>query len=223
MSIAYNATSITNGIVLYVDAANVKSYPGTGNSVYDLSNYSSGISFYNSPVITNKAFDFTSLDTDGLSISSTNYAGLINFTMESLFSLNGTHLHYDGTLLSSGDWNTTHWSFGINQSNTAISTRNPYISHAYTFNIGSWYHVVYRRAGTLISTFVNGVKLVDQTVTGFTPLTSGASNTAIGRETYAGGYFNLNGKIAMSRIYNRDLSDEEVRSNFNSLRGRYSI
>lgn len=223
MATAYSPKTITDSLVLYVDAANVKSYPGTGNSVKDLSGYASNITFYNTPTITEKSFDFTSLNTDGLTIGSTDYEGLYDFTMECLFKVNGTHQNYDGTLMSSGDWNGVHWSFGLIQNNSGIRTRNPSITHTYSFNVGSWYHVVYRRFGSTINFFVNGVKSSNYSASTNIPLASGATNTAIGRETYAGGYFNLNGKIALSKIYNRSLSDSEVIVNFAAIRGRYNI
>ena len=37
MSIAYNTSIVRDGLVLQLDAANVKSYPGTGTTWYDLS------------------------------------------------------------------------------------------------------------------------------------------------------------------------------------------
>ena len=32
----------------------------------------------------------------------------------------GNHVHYNGTFLSSGDWNGQCWSFGVNQDNTQV-------------------------------------------------------------------------------------------------------
>lgn len=37
MGIAYNTSLVTNGLIVYVDAANPRSYSGTGNTWYDLS------------------------------------------------------------------------------------------------------------------------------------------------------------------------------------------
>lgn len=223
MSINYNPKIVTDGLVLYLDAANPKSYPGTGTNVYDLVNYASNITFYNTPVITETSFDFTTLDTDGLSIASTDYEGLTDFTMECLFKLNGTHLHYDGSLMSSGNWNSSHWSFSVNQNNTAVVTRNPSITHSYSFTTGLWYSGVYRRSGTTINFFINNVKSSDYSSSNNIPLTSDATNTSIGRETYASGYFNLNGKISIAKIYNRSLTDLEVSQNFNTIRKRFGI
>lgn len=224
MGIAYNTSIVTDGLVLCLDAANVKSYPGTGNLVVDLSKFATaGGTFYDVPVLTERSFDFTGSNIDGISITGANYSGLVNFTIESLFKINSTHQNYDGALISSGNWNSSHWALSIIQNNSGVRTRGPELTWNYTFTLGNWYHVAYRRNGTTMSCFINGIKQTDQTSSTNNPLTSDATNTSVGRETYANGYFNLNGKIATTRIYNRALADNEIQQNFNALRGRYGI
>jgi len=224
MGINYSPKIVTDGLVLALDAANPKSYPGSGNNVSDLSQYASNITFYNTALITEKSFDFTPLNTDGLTIASTNYSNILNdFTMEVLVKINGTHQNYDGALLSSGNWNSSHWAFSVVQNNSSIRTRNPSITHSFSFQVGSWYNIVYRRVGSTINFFVNGLKSQNYSSSSNIPLTSDATNTSIGRETYLGGYFNFNGKISTAKIYNRGLSDNEIKQNFNALRGRYGV
>lgn len=223
MSIIYNSNPVLEGLKLNIDAANPKSYPGSGNTVYDMSLQKNTITFINPPVISENSFDFTALDTDGLNVSNINFSDLYNFTLECVFKVNGTHLNYNGTLLSSGNWNSKHWSLAVNQNNTAISTRNPSITYSYSFLLNTWYHVVYRRISDTINFFVNGTISPNYVYTSYIPLQSDATNTTIGRETYANGYFNLNGKIALAKIYDKGLSTSEVIQNFNSIRGRYNI
>lgn len=196
-----------------------------GNNVIDLSGNNSSVTSYLDLSTSEKAFDFTFDGTNaraGLSIANNNFS-LSDFTMESTFKINGTHFHYDGALMSSGNWNNTHWAFSVSQGSTSIKSRKPTISRAYSFSVGQWYRATFRRSGTDVSYFVNG-ELVG-TVSSFSniPLTSNASNTAIGRETYANGYFNFNGLISTSSIYNRALSDDEIGNNFDAIRGRYGL
>ena len=110
----------------------------------------------------------------------------------------------------------------LNQNNTAISIRRPYWTINYTFTVNNWYHIVYRRAGTTLSVFVNGGLIANATSTDARPLVSNASNTMIGRETYAGGYFNFEGEIAQTKIYSVALNDEEVLQNYKALAKRVS-
>jgi len=49
MTINYNPRIVTSGLVLHLDAANPKSYPGTGNTWYDLSGNNENFTLYNSP------------------------------------------------------------------------------------------------------------------------------------------------------------------------------
>ena len=61
MGTKYNPRSITNGMILYVDAANTRSYPGSGNTWYDLSGNQRHITLYNTPTFSstnNGAIDF---------------------------------------------------------------------------------------------------------------------------------------------------------------------
>jgi hypothetical protein len=34
--------------------------------------------------------------------------------------IHGTHIHYEGAFISSGNWNNQRWTFGINQANNRI-------------------------------------------------------------------------------------------------------
>ena len=53
MGLQYSPKIITSGLVLYLDAANPKSYPGTGTSWFDLSGRNAHMTVYNGPVFTN--------------------------------------------------------------------------------------------------------------------------------------------------------------------------
>jgi hypothetical protein len=158
-----------------------------------------------------------------LEVPNQNFAWLTDLTMECVFQVAGTHSNYTGALMSSGNWNLNHWAFGVNQSNTGIDLRRPYLSYSYSFNTNTWYHAVWTRSGSVNTVYINGTSIGTSTSTDAIPLVSEASNTMIGRETYAGGYFNLNGRIAIARIYNSALTENEVKQNFQSIRGRFGI
>ena len=63
----------------------------------------------------------------------------------------GTHTHYNGTILSSGNWNGKKWAFGVSQDNSKVDVLcgnyNNYITCAVPAN--EWTH--------LVSTFDNGI------------------------------------------------------------------
>lgn len=159
------------------------------------------------------SYDFGTVN-DGFSINipNKNFAGLNDFTMSSWIYLKGSHLNYDGTIISSGNWNNSHWSFGISQNNTSIKTRGPSATVPYSFSLNTWYNVVYARQGTTLRFYINGVLVNSYTNTNNIPLASGYTNTKIGMDTYTDNYFNFNGKITDVRIYNRAISSTEAKS-----------
>lgn len=167
-------------------------------------------------------FDFTNDYDSGINIANNNFT-LASHTMEAVVKVTGNHSNYTGSFISSGDWNNTHWAWGMNQANTAIQTRNPTTSWSYSPTLNSWFHVVWKKTGTVSEMFVNGTSLGTTTVAGFPNIISGFTNTMVGRETYAGGYFNLEGQIGLIRVYNRALTTAQIQQNFNAIRGRYSL
>lgn len=122
----------------------------------------------------------------------------------------GNHYHYDGTFISSGDWNSTCWSFGVSQDNSKVDMlckgHSQYITCAVPVN--TWTHLVCTFKDGTSKLYKNGA-YVGQ-VTDKAAFASNASNTCIGRETYASGYFGFNGRINDVRIYDHALSPKEV-------------
>lgn len=56
----------------------------------------------------------------------------------------GSHVHYNGTIISSGDWNKKRWAFGVNQDNTKVDVlsngHNVYLNCSVPVN--TWTHLV---------------------------------------------------------------------------------
>lgn len=48
MGLSYNPSSVSDGLVLYLDAANSRSYAGTGTTWYDISGNSNDAGFVDS-------------------------------------------------------------------------------------------------------------------------------------------------------------------------------
>jgi hypothetical protein len=124
----------------------------------------------------------------------------------------GNHVHYNGTFISSGNWNTQCWSFGVNQSNTQVDVfgagYNHYIDCSVPIN--TWTHLVCVHKNGVTKLYKNGTYIGERSGES-DGLISDASNFCVGRETYAGGYFSFNGLINDFRIYNHALSAKEVK------------
>jgi len=85
---------------------------------------------------------------------------------------------------------------------------------------GNWHHVGFTFSGTLKKSYIDSVLVGTQTVSG--TLTSSFSNRHIGRFGSSNSYY-LNGDISNTQIYNRALTEDEIKQNFEALRGRYGI
>lgn len=80
----YGSNIVTSGLVLYLDAGNIVSYPQTGTAWYDISGNNQNFTLYNSPTFSN------SNGGEILFSNSNDYARITNSTSIDLLASNGT-------------------------------------------------------------------------------------------------------------------------------------
>ena len=231
MATNYNTSIITDGLVLCLDAANVKSYPGSGTTWTDLSGNSNNGTLVNSPtyLVTNNGSLVFNGTSDYISVpSSTALNPTTAITIESWvkFSTTGTRIIWCGKGDGVSNPTTQYWmektvadkimiylSFGASAPNVTLKNT--------TIVAGIWYHIVATYDGATIKGYVNGV--IDPTTYSYSGiLTTTSTIFSIGRlGTYNGLY--MNGNVSGIKIYNTALSADEVLQNFNATRGRYGI
>lgn len=213
----YNPNIVIDGLVFYLDAANLKSYPGTGNTWFDLSGNN------NNGTLTN-----------GPTYNSANNGGSIVFD-----GVNDYISVSDNLLDLSGDWSFSCWAKCNNDANPRIftmittldnlsigymqTTLSPYIRIDNTtiqgttsITRGVWSKLTYQVNAGVREIYINSIKIA----TSSGGITANAMYSAIG-----GGYtgFTFNGTLSIANIYNRALSTTEIKQNFNAHRGRYGI
>lgn len=71
---------VPEDIVLYLDASNLTSYPGSGTTWYDISGNSNNFTLINSPTFTGNGFDFSANNVDFLAAGSIQKAICVNST-----------------------------------------------------------------------------------------------------------------------------------------------
>lgn len=218
MAIAYNTSIVRNGLLLYLDAANIKSYPGFGTTWYDLSGNGKNATLTNGPTSDGQSIIYDGVDDS----AAANLTGLSNLsaltiniwqysnvsTSTCLINTQAFILHFRGAgfYLRSSD--------GVSVSNYLAWQSLP-AGSVWNMLTGTW-------DGTTMKLYQNGVKQTNELT--FTGGSTGQLSAL--DSTTVGGYFNVsqpwtNGKISSTMIYNRALTADEIKQNFNALRGRY--
>jgi hypothetical protein len=236
MGIAYNTSIVKDGLVLYLDAANPKSYSGTGTSWFDLSgnkfhmSLKNGVSFNS----TLKCFDLDGLDDFGScdgTISDSIAATVDNLgiggnspkTVIAIAQVREIGSNISG-IFEVGDSGVAgrHYCLRLNSSFVSFraqfwSTPDYDISYDGRNNF-SVYTVMYP-ADKIGRTYINGT-LLGQDASAFDLVLSGARPFEMGRYV-AGNYggFRIQGFL----IYNRALTELEIKKIQESFRGRYGI
>lgn len=224
MSVQAGPNLIESGLVLNLDAANLKSYPGSGTTWADLSGLGNNGTLTGGPtyIASNNVilFDGTNDYVSGANTASTDLT--VDMTIEVWFKLNVT----------AGDWvrtfgkgDSTNRTYGLWYNVAAGSFLYQRYGGGYpgafytsTVNIGQWYHMVGTSSGSSHVLYLNGISVA--TSTAATPVLSSTEGYRIGAATF---HTFHNGPIAAVRLYNRGLTNAEVLQNFNALRGRFGI
>jgi len=217
----YSGPEISNdGLVLCLDAANPKSYPGSGTAWTDLSGLGNNGTLVNGPTYSSAnsgsfLFNGTNQYVSG-SITTINSWSMCLWYLSTNITSKLVFYPFSGTTSASGlgfggtfDVNTNNrWYFfdgttSFSSSNTAVTT-----------NV--WYNLVVTKSSTTYNLSTNGVL----SLTG-TGVNLSLTQYNLGRR--GDGDWYVNGNISQASIYNQALSATEVLNNFNALRGRFNI
>lgn len=206
-----------NGLVLYLDAGNIKSYPGSGTTWRDLSGTGISGSLINGPVFIGD--NGGSIVFDGVN----DYVAIPSFTFSSDFSVSFweyiTAVTIDNKQAVIGNASTgddiNHYLGKIRMYNSAVSPfgEDAIISPTTTLS-NTWYNYTFTRSGTAYSIYLNGTLNTTATYQVFSWDVSAIGSGNAGKFT---------GRIPIVMFYNRALTAEEVRQNFNATRSRFWI
>jgi len=229
MAFTYSPKIVTDGLIFAVDAANKKSYPGSGTTWTDLAGSNSG-TLTNGPTFdpaNGGSIDFDGTD-DVVNVSSINVSTLSAFTLEAwVYPTSSTA---DETVMGkflgslSNSSFLLYWDVGtaLGFDWVAINTvSNIYRIGTSTANgtVNSWNHVAATFNGSQIELYVNGSSVGTAaffgTLRNLSGLTIGADESSGNRP--------LGGNIAMAKVYDKVLSSAEVVQNYNALKGRFGL
>jgi hypothetical protein len=214
---------ITSGSILYLDAGFVCSYPTTASTWYDISGNASNGTLTNGPTFSSS--NSGSIVFDGVD-DFAQCAGSFTLTSATFITWikrNGNQGQYDGILFSRGTNTTGMNFFSSNQLgyhwNDAAATYN--WASGLTIPNLTWCMI----AISVTSTSATAYLCQTSGITTSTNITSHASSVLndikIAQDDAGGRFFN--GNIAISQLYNRALSTNEITQNFNALKGRFGV
>jgi hypothetical protein len=218
---------VTTNLVLYYDPSNSSSYPGTGTTINDLSGNGlngtmSNITFTN-PYFTYNGSSSQIAIADNVLLE----PGSGDWTMEVWVnqSVSGNDVVLGkfppGGAQTSYAIRTTATTY-YGQLGSSSSFQN---STNYVGTIGTWYQIVYvftNVAANTLQTFVNG-----SSIGSVAHSLSSILNTTTG--LYIGSYNNgeypqwFDGRIGITRLYNKSLTASEVLQNFNADKSKYGL
>jgi hypothetical protein len=232
MGVAYNTSIVRNGLVLHLDAANVKSYSGSGTTWSDLSGNGNNGTLLNSVGYSSDNKGVMTFDgvNDYVSI---NNLGLSDHTIEvwvnpqqsvggtgggDLASIIGVYTPTSGSLgkyTYIGPYATNSFTFRIDD---GVSSHQLVGSAGYT--VGEWYYaaMTYNASTGLCIAYLNGNSIGSRSFTTGIVFNSVPFNIA---RSENGTHFSC--YISSSKAYDRALTATEIKQNFEALRGRYGI
>jgi hypothetical protein len=226
----------TNGLVLYFDAANSKSYSGSA-TWSDLSSSANNATLVNSPtfVSTNAG----SLLFDGISeyghqigqVSSYSFiqnTGIYTISAWVKPATLSTEMYICGNNAGTsaqkgiyfGTGGTGNCILALSRGVLNNFSLNHSVSSCFT-STSEWVNLVAVGNGTINKFWRNGVQFGSQA--SFSTLSTGDSSyaLAVGIINNVTGSWRWSGNISSLQIYNRNLSDQEIISNYNSSKNRF--
>ena len=235
-----NDSIVTSGLVLYLDAANPKSYPGSGTTWNDLSGnglngtLSTGAGGVVPTYITNNA---GSLSFDGIG----SYVTLGNpslltpntnpFTVEILVYPKNTGDFFCKDITGNAAWqwrmgfsgNNLYFIIGNASGSDSLYSGNYLLKTPNSLPLNIWRHITITRITTNYIMYLNGVQVAAASTTTNIDYSSSPSYYLGAQQRSGGLSAPLSGYISIFKQYNRNLSASEVQQNYNAQKSRFGM
>jgi hypothetical protein len=237
MALSHSPQIVRDGLVLYLDSMNPKSYPGNGTTWFDLSgnNNHGTLTGFTGP----SAGSTSGFDTNTKHMMFDRHSGAGDGVANNRVTINNSN-SLDGCVVTTGmtvsfwlkittytctamtKWSDSweifycsdlHWR----TNGTGGSTTNSGL--AVGTNLNKFHLITATHSGTERKFYING----DLYYTNSNTVTSQNLTNPVSIGAYDNGIYATIGAIPTYLLYNRVLSAAEVKQNFEALRGRYGI
>ena len=229
MGTSYNPHIVSDGLVLCLDAANPRSYPGSGSTWYDLSGNGNNGTLVNG--VGYSGDNLGSLSFDGVNdyVSGSIPPLTGNYTIEIIFklitfnpsdndliALTSSNAHGVLGEISSSDGKIRflhRFPYGVSGGDTFYSSGSISLNQIYSI---SWV----RDSNQKI--YINGIfdSQITSTNSGFD---SNLTQLTIGQLVQNNSARIINGNVYSTKIYNRALTPQEIQQNYNTTKGRFGL
>jgi hypothetical protein len=223
MALAHSPRIVTDGLVLALDAGNTKSYPGSGTAWTDLTGRGNNGTLTDGP--TYSSADGGSIVFDGSNdyVQCTGSLTVTAATFVTWIKRNGNQGTYDGILFSRG---TNITGMAYYTSNQLGYTWNNDIN-TYTWSSGltvpdlTWCMIAVSVTSTAATAYLCQTSGITSATNIVNHSSSVLNDIKLAQDDFGGRFFN--GNISIAMIYNKALTADEIRQNFNATRARYGI
>jgi hypothetical protein len=242
MGLSHSPSIVSSNLILALDAANPKSYPGSGNTWFDITGRGNHGTLINGPSYSSNSGGFISCDgvNDYIEILDNSIFdfGSNNFSVEHWFRKNATssNSNYWGV----NKWNSAGPGAGTNEWFVTLGNSSSGIGESIQFGIESgstlyemvipntptlylWNQVVAIRSGAGLSVYLNGAMIGSSSPSGMASNTSvnniSGRNIRIANSALNNYYNKCDSSIV--RIYRQALSADEVKQNYDATKKRY--
>ena len=229
MALYHSPRLIMQNLILCLDAANTKSYPGSGTTWTDLSGNGNNGTLKGTTTFNQNTIDLGNVN------AITNYILLPNSVMSNITEFT-ISLWVNPSNISVGNLNCIFHAtnsggndFSIEWYNDRIQTliTATYSTFNYTFSNNAWYNFVfYRTGGTTMGLYINGVSQGTRSCPSTTLNITGAIVMGQEQDAVEGGFQSVQsfaGKYANVSFYNRALVAQEIQQNFAATKSRYGL
>ena len=218
---------VENGLTLFLDASNIRSYPGSGTTWSDLSGNGNNGTLTNGPTFSagnlgSIVFDGTNDYVDIPYNPQFNFSTGV-FTVE--IWVNFSSVAATTTLINTWYTQTTGWIVGLFSGKlyVGLSGDDLDIGGTTTILTNTWYQITLVGRPSSYKLYLNGNQ-EGSTYTGATSL-SVTGNLRLGVLYFAAvsQFYNwFNGRMSLARIYdNRELTASEILQNYNATKSRF--
>lgn len=237
MTLLHAPSIVLNGLVLYMDAANSNSYPGSGTIWSDIignndATLVNGVG-YSSSNLGSLTFNGTTQYGSIPSVTGiTDFTSSNNYTIDCWVYLNSTQNNTqssDNDVIEKWDGFATRpypyvirYLRGTQQMVAGVFNGTTANNATIQISSNAWWHIssVFNWSSSLLTLYGNGGQVQNSGALNAT----GISNAvAINLMRRGNGINYATGQISNIKIYNRALSAAEVQQNFNAHRGRYGL